>query len=204
MQENCRFFKYYFEPYISNEIIIENFKKFKNPNPIQFQKYNKAVERLGLGKNDEKYHSYRKKEVLEWCRKYDDSILRPVFNWSGQEVIDYIISNKQNPNPLYYLGAGRVGCWPCINTKHSEFKALMEFTPQIKNRLRNVELAVGSGFFAPNYIPKRYQTGVDPKSGKKYATTEDVINYLTEFTGDLFKDDESIDRSCMSNYGICE
>lgn len=79
MNENCRMFKYYFESY-------------------GFDKKGKA-----------KFHTYRKKDIKKWCEEYDDSILRPVFEWSGQDVIDYIINNGQKPNPLYYNGCK--SCW---------------------------------------------------------------------------------------------
>lgn len=202
MQESCRYFKYYFEPYTSNKIIIDNFNEIKKPSFSQKTKYNKALQRLKEGKNDEKYHTYRKEEVFEWCKKYDDSILRPVFEWTAQQTIDYIIENGQKPNPLYFLGAGRVGCFPCIMVTHSELKALMQMLPEIVQMIIDAEEFVGSGFFPPNYIPKRFQTGVS-KNGKKYPKAIDVFNYLTEFSGDLFEE-ENQNRSCMSHYGICE
>ena len=173
MLENCRMFKYYSTPY-------------------------------GYDKNGKpKYHTYRKKDVLKWCKEYDDSILRPVFDWTGQQVIDYIIENGQKPNPLYYKGANRVGCFPCVMTSHKELKAMMELTPEFIDKVNQAEIAVGRSFFPPNHIPTRFSSGKDEK-GRKYPLINDIINYLTEFSGNLFEDEPEQNKSCMSFYGICE
>lgn len=172
MNAACRYFKFYFEPY-------------------------------GVDKNGKpKYHTYRKKEVLKWCEKHDDSLLRPVFDWTGQQVIDYIISNGHVPNPLYYKGMKRVGCFPCVMANKSEIKQMVEFTPEYIERLNNAEIKANSGYFPPDYIPKRFCSMID-KNGKKYPSSTDVVNYvMREATLDMFE--HEIDRSCMSFYGICE
>lgn len=61
-----------------------------------------------------KKETYRSKEVREWCSKYDASVIRPIFRWTSQNVIDCILNAGQKPNPLYYKGFSRVGCFPCI------------------------------------------------------------------------------------------
>ena len=48
---------------------------------------------------------YRKRDVKKWCEKNDASVIRPIFNWTAQEVIDYILENKQDVNPLYKKGS---------------------------------------------------------------------------------------------------
>lgn len=173
MQENCRFFKFYFEPY--------GFDKKGKP----------------------KFHTYRKKEIIEWCEKYDDSIMRPVFNWSGQKVIDYIIENSHKPNPLYYKGANRVGCFPCIMSSQKELKAMIELTPEWIDKVNKAEIAAKSSFFPPHKIPKRFSRQTDLK-GNKYPNVKDVVDYLTEYSENLFADEPEQNKSCMSFYGICE
>ncbi len=84
MQAQCTYFKYYFEPY-------------------------------GYDKNGKpKKHSYRGKEVRAFRAQFADDLLRPVFDWSAQQVIDYILAAGLEPNPLYRMGYKRVGCWPCV------------------------------------------------------------------------------------------
>lgn len=173
MQENCRFFRYYFEP-------------------IKINKKGKPV-----------FHTFRSSLVKKWCEKYDDSILRPVFDWSGQQVIDYIIENGQKPNPLYYKGANRVGCFPCVMTSKKELKAMIELTPEFIDKVNQAEITANSSFFPPDYIPKRFSSRTDSK-GNKYPVVNDVINYLTEFSGNLFENEPEQNKSCMSFYGICE
>ena len=173
MSETCRFFKYYFEPYGHDK------------------------------KGKPKFHNYRKKDVLYWCEKYDDSLLRPVFEWSGKQVIDYIIENDQKPNPLYYQGSKRVGCFPCIMTNKQELKAMIELNPQWIEKVNQAEIETGSSFFPPDYIPKRFCSERD-KNGVKYPNVNDVVNYLIEASENMFADEEMYNTSCMSFYGLCE
>ena len=55
--------------------------------------------------NDKGKRILQKKDVIKWKEKYSDDILRPVFEWTGQQVIDYIIKEGQEPNPLYKRGS---------------------------------------------------------------------------------------------------
>ena len=170
MQKQCRYFKYYFEPY-----------------------------------NDKgKTHSYRKKEVIKWTEKYSDDILRPVFEWSGQQVIDYIIENGQDPNPLYKQGFKRVGCFPCIMSGQKEVYEIMKRYPEKFNEIVEHEKRIGSSFFKIDFVPEYAQTGVCGRTGKSYTTGEDVKRYLEakNQTMDLWADDLPV--SCSSYYHLCE
>lgn len=89
MEEECMYFKSYFQPN----------KKGRTEN-------------------------YRSKDVKEWCSQYDASVLRPIFKWSAQQVIDCILDAGQKPNPLYYRGFSRVGCFPCIMCRHKEIELI--------------------------------------------------------------------------------
>ena len=108
MSKQCTYFKYYVQPY-------------------------------GKDKNGkDKYHTYRRKDVLAFREKYSDDLLRPVFDWSAQQVIDYILDNGLEPNPLYRMGYKRVGCYPCVMASH---------------------------FFGPDKIPSKYYKGEYPLIG---------------------------------------
>lgn len=77
MSKQCTYFKYYVQPY-------------------------------GKDKNGkDKYHTYRRKDVLAFRKKYADDLLRPVFDWSAQQVIDYILENGIQPS----LPNGLQTCW---------------------------------------------------------------------------------------------
>ena len=174
MMETCRFFKYYFEPY-------------------------------GIDKNGKKkFFTYRKKEIIEWCKNYTDDILRPAFNWTAQETIDFILSKGFNPNPLYYMGFSRVGCFPCIMCRLGEVKQMVSETPDYVERLQKAEDEVGRTFFSPDDIPARFRTSTDPKSGKKITTVSDVVKYVATDPNQSELKEEGKDSRCMSFYGLCE
>ena len=144
-----------------------------------------------------KTHSYRKKDVIEWCKKYNADKLRPIFDWTAEKTLAYIIENGQNPNPLYYQGFSRVGCFPCIMARHREVKLIIENHPEQYEKLKQSEILVGRTFFPPGYIPSRYC------ENKQYPTVKDVERYIKakNNTIDMF-DQET--PSCMSAYNLCE
>lgn len=149
-------------------------------------------------KENKTAYSYRRREVVEWCAKHDASVLRPVFLWSAQEVIDCILAAGLKPNPLYYRGLSRVGCFPCMMCRMSEIREILKDEP-MKERLLNAERMVGHSFFAPDYIPKyACQNG-------HYPMVEDVFRYVSDknATLDMFAPDEGY--ACMSLFhGLCE
>lgn len=154
--------------------------------------------------NNEVKGLYHKKDVLEWCKTHDASVLRPIFHWSAQEVIDYILANGQRPNPLYERGFARVGCFPCFMCRKHEIQLISkdkwtaERLIKAEQRMKD-ETKKGSSFFAPTYIPKRFCTN------GKYPTVQDVFNYVNRNDAqlDLFVPEEGY--SCMSVYhGLCE
>lgn len=167
MSNQCSYFKYYFEPYGHD----------KNGKP--------------------KYHTYRKKEVIEWTKKYNADIERLVFDYSAQEVIDLIVDNGQQPTPLYYNGFSRVGCFPCVMARHRDIKQIIKVYPERIKELIEAEAKVGRNFFPPSYIPKWAC-----KNGE-FPMIDDVVKYLNErdATIDVFESDTP---SCMSLYGLCE
>lgn len=148
-------------------------------------------------------HTYRKVDVLAFRAKFADDILRPIISWRAEQVMAYILSHGLKPNPLYYRGAKRVGCYPCIMSNHAEVKAMLANDPEYAERLINAERQANRTFFPPNYIPQRFHTGYDSVSGKSICTVSDVAKYLTEQKGSLFMD-ETEHRLCMSYYQICE
>jgi hypothetical protein len=149
-------------------------------------------------------HSYRKKDIIKWVKKYSDDILRPVFEWSGQQVIDYIIERGQQPNILYKEGFRRVGCFPCIMSGHKEVYEIIRRYPEKFNEIIEHEKRIGSVFFKIDFVPDYAQSGVCNRTGKKFTTGEDVRKYLESknMTGNLFEEDAAI--SCSSYYHLCE
>lgn len=210
MSKECTFFKYYFEPYQTNSMIVSKYEGRISLTERQQKSYDKAKLRLSKGKEDPKFHTYRKKEVIQWVNKYSDDVLRPVFYWGGQEVIMYSIDRGFPLNPLYYKGAKRVGCYPCIMCTKAEMKEIVFNDPETIDKVRAAENKACSSFFRPQYVPERYRRQIDSK-GNKYCNIDDVVDYIKDSnaTGDLFaeiekEEQESSGRKCMSAYSICE
>lgn len=168
MSKQCTYFKYYVQPY-------------------------------GRDKNGkDKFHTYRRKDVLAFREKHADDLLRPVFEWSAQQVIDYIIENGVHPNPLYRMGYKRVGCYPCVMASQQDIYNISVQDPGRIDYIADIEKRLNSSFFGPDKISSRFCKGSYPLIG-------DVVRYVQgkRLSGSLF-DDDDVATSCMSYYGLCE
>ena len=179
-------------------IIIEGIRKNESfsrskmePECMYFRYY---YEPMANGKK----HTYRSKDVRTWCKEWNADKIRPVFDWTAQMVIDYILSNGQQPNPLYYQGFKRVGCFPCIMSRHADIKLIVDNHPKESQRLIDAEDKVGTTFFPPDYIPRRFCTN------KKYPTVSDIEKYLSDKNATMDMFDDGGQPGCMSMYGLCE
>jgi 3'-phosphoadenosine 5'-phosphosulfate sulfotransferase (PAPS reductase)/FAD synthetase len=186
-----------------NLIIIEGIRKNESLSRSKMEQecsYFKYYFQAGL---NGKKHNYRKKEVLKWCNNYNADKVRPIFNWTAEETIKFIQDNGQDVNLLYYQGFSRVGCWPCIMSRHSEVKQLLKLYPERFNKIKELEIEVGSSFFKIDYIPKRFQTGTCTRTAKKFTKAVDIEKYLNEknSTIDIFEENTT---GCMSAYNLCE
>ena len=168
MNAQCNYFKYYLQPY----------KVDKNGNP--------------------KFHTYRRREILEFCKNHATDVIRPIFDWSAQQVIDYILDNGLEPNPLYRMGMKRVGCFPCIMAGFQEIHQISTRFPERIKEIEGHENRIGSSFFAFDKLPKSVTSKI------KHPKIADVIAYANgKFdAGQLFDDSEA--TTCMSYYGLCE
>lgn len=81
----------------------------------------------------------------EWQDGFDCEVWRPLLRWTEQEVIAIHHRHGLCPNPLYLLGATRVGCWPCIYARKSEVRLIAETDPARVVRLRVLEDEVAAG-----------------------------------------------------------
>lgn len=137
-----------------------------------------------------------------WSDDYDAWIERPLFHWTHEQIFDLLKAKNVEPNPLYLLGARRVGCFPCVLISHRDLKALLQSTPEVRDRIVELEQISGRTFFPPNYIPQHAMKSRDPKTGKKIAFAEDVFKYLTEASDDQIPLLPIV--QCMSAYNLCE
>jgi 3'-phosphoadenosine 5'-phosphosulfate sulfotransferase (PAPS reductase)/FAD synthetase len=175
MTQECQYFKYYFTPY--------GFKKDGKP----------------------KFMSYRKKEIVTKGLLHKTDIYRPFFNSTANEVMNFIKSFGFKPNPLYYMGFKRVGCFPCIMCTKSEMDLIIKKQPQYLERIKIAEEEYQSTFFPVDYIPNYAKEEFKTKRGTfKLPTIKAVIKYLKGRNkhGEMFAEEEN--KSCMSMYNICE
>lgn len=84
----------------------------------------------------------------EWQEGFDCEVWRPILLWSEQQVIDIHKRNGLPPNPLYLMGASRVGCWPCIHARKSEIRLIADKDAARIVRLRVLEKEVGAAAHA--------------------------------------------------------
>jgi 3'-phosphoadenosine 5'-phosphosulfate sulfotransferase (PAPS reductase)/FAD synthetase len=212
MAAQCDYFKYYFEPYDTNtlklgrlEKRLANKQREKKIDKIQIGKITLDIEkvkaRLLSGKEDPKYHTYRKKEVKEFHKTHATDVLRPVFDWTAQQTIDYILENGLEPNPLYKMGFKRVGCFPCIMSSKPEIYQITQRFPERITEIEAYEKECKSSFLGPDSIPRRCYKG-------SYPLITDIARYVqAEYArGTLFDETEGTSAlSCMSYYsGLCE
>lgn len=87
-------------------------------------------------------------------------LYRPIHHLLVDEVFDEIAHFGIKVNPLYDMGASRVGCWPCIMCGKDEINLIARMTPEEIDRLREWEHIVGlvsrrlkATFFAAKMVP---------------------------------------------------
>ena len=156
------------------------------------------------------YHRYRPRAVRAWCETYSADVVRPVLKWTAEQVISYCIEQGYKLNPLYYRGARRVGCFPCINSRLAEVNSIAQLDPWRIDEIRALETEVGGGaaFFSNDKIPKIHHTGTwAAKKGGKADTVnyiDDVVAYAqgNKMQAELL--DRSLQAGCISHYNICE
>lgn len=76
---------------------------------------------------------------LEWSDALDCEVWRPLLSWTEEQVIDIHRRHDLRPNPLYLMGATRVGCWPCIMARKAEVRLVAEQDPGRIDEIRELE-----------------------------------------------------------------
>lgn len=184
MPKQDEYFKYYLEPRKIKETICK---------------------KTGKIKQRKVFDTYRKKEVLAYLEKYEVKVVRPIIAWTGTETMQYIKDNGFTWNPLYDLGFGRVGCFPCVNCTLGEVALMIQNGEEKRfNLIRKMEAETDTTFFNQGYIPLRYcSKEVTSKKGKttKVPTVDDVIRYVKDRK---IKQLPLFQSSCKNIYMPCE
>lgn len=61
-------------------------------------------------------------------------------------------------NPLYFMGAARVGCFPCIMSRKQEIRAMARFRPERIEEIEREEERIDSTFFGPRFVPDSHKS----------------------------------------------
>lgn len=151
-------------------------------------------------------------------------LFRPIIHWTAQDVFAFAKAKGLRPNPLYKLGFGRVGCFPCINASKGELAQIGRIFPEVVERLTEWEAIVAAAskrskatFFASDVTPEgaaigaaaRAKGGLTPEesSATKWPDASQVFDWAKTSRGGrqyslLGLADDGL--SCSSQYGLCE
>lgn len=138
-------------------------------------------------------------------------VIRPLLNWSTQDVFDLLKRHGLKANPLYQKGASRVGCWPCIMARKQELHILAQEPATPFDNIAHMETQVATvarrgaaSYFPANTCPeglKKYERGERPGIA-------DVLEWAQAYdtglsTRDMFERPDPDDLNvCDSSY--CE
>ena len=75
----------------------------------------------------------------EWSDGFDCEVWRPLVTWSTEDVLAIHRRHGLEPNPLYAMGARRVGCWPCIHASKAEIALVARVDPGRIERIDQIE-----------------------------------------------------------------
>lgn len=146
----------------------------------------------GVRRGESKRRATR--ECVAWNGFFDCIEYLPLCYQSKEWVFDYLKQKGVPPNPLYALGYGRVGCFPCIHANKTELSLLPDWA---WDRLKWYESLVGRTWFDPNTVPgkpKGYINSID-EVREWCKTMRGGVKY------DLFKQDAPEDApSCFSSW----
>jgi 3'-phosphoadenosine 5'-phosphosulfate sulfotransferase (PAPS reductase)/FAD synthetase len=79
----------------------------------------------------------------EWSKAYDCEVWRPMLGWKLGDVLEIHRRHGLSINPLYFrTGVERVGCWPCVQCRKAEIRAVAESDPGRIEQLRRLEAEV--------------------------------------------------------------
>ncbi len=130
---------------------------------------------------------------------------RPILRWKAADVFDAHRAAGFKPNPLYSLGADRVGCMPCINAGKDEILNISKRFPQHIDRIVEWENVVSlvskrssaTFFAAPGENETARERGnvrkvVEWSQTQRGSKTMDWIRVFEE------------PKACASSFGLCE
>lgn len=131
---------------------------------------------------------------------------RPILRWTVNDVFAMHRRHGLEPNPLYKLGMGRVGCMPCIHARKSELAEIYKRFPDELDRVAEWEKLV-SKCSKRGMATFRGAIGIDNSevSIEKHGIKQIVEWSKTSRGGKQYDIFSNLPPSiCSSLYGLCE
>jgi 3'-phosphoadenosine 5'-phosphosulfate sulfotransferase (PAPS reductase)/FAD synthetase len=153
-----------------------------------------AYERYTGVRRDES-EARKNQAFTEWDGFFDCVLHAPLADWTKKMCFDYVESRREEYNPLYKLGFGRVGCAPCINSGKDDILLWLRRFPEQIDKVRGYERDCGRTFFAP-CVPGLYTNTIDQVI--EWARTDRGGRQFNIFRGNVER------PACESKYGLCE
>lgn len=174
-----------------------------------------------LGERAEESLNRAKKLTLQRVRmsatgNVSKILWRPIHKWKAAQTFEIAKRHGLEPNPLYQMGMGRVGCMPCINCAKGELGQIAKRFPSEINRIREWEKIVTlvsrrqeemvSTFFPARTVPGKesdYARSRIDEAVKWARTTRGGKHYdLLGALDRIIADEDGM--MCESAYGLCE
>lgn len=133
---------------------------------------------------------------------------RPILGWSIARVWKQHARHGLLPNPLYAMGASRVGCWACINCRKDEVRLIADLTPDHIARMREWErlVAQASKYGEATFFPAMTDS-FDRTRRDRYSGIDGIVEWSRTSRGgrhfDLFFQQQA-GGGCTSDLGLCE
>lgn len=147
-------------------------------------------------------------------REMDDTgaeIVRPILNWTVEDVFAMHDKHGIKPNPLYKQGMGRVGCMPCVNCNKAELHQISMRFPEEIERVAEWEKIVseaskrdGASFFT---LRAKDSVGMTDDEFKQKASINSHVEWAKTSKGKVQYDLINVyeePTTCHSVYGLCE
>lgn len=167
-----------------------------------------AINVVGIRRAESKARS--EMEEWEWSSAFDSEVWRPLIHWTEQDVIDIHTRHGLRPNPLYLLGAERVGCFPCIFARKQEVKLVSEIAPTRIDEIRVMErdttaASTARGSAHPIYGSERtFFHGKLSREGKPFPIDTIVEWSKTSRGGTQYQlIEEEAPEGCV-RWGLCD
>lgn len=135
-------------------------------------------------------------------------IVRPIVDWTAQQVIDFCRDRGAPLNPLYCQGCRRVGCMPCINSPKAELANIDARWPEVIDRVREWEYLVGQaskrGF--STLLHHSDGEGGDAAHAWRHCNIDAMVEWAKTSHGGKHFDllSSTPPPACSSSYGLCE